>query len=264
MQSDTDISEKLLAEQEEPEEEKSEESEEEKSCLIEIVSVDESLPEAPSTEFNYWFLCSVFLIYAAADGTWQAVDDALGNDCFTDELNGLEALSAWFLRCLLTGGGQVVAAWGMNEILAYFKCTDHWQRSEIVSSFLTGALWLPFTLLGKFIGGGLTLSGNPDSIARVIATSLSVATGNASTLSILKRLQPPKEINKKTPSMIADTASAIAFYLQEPLPEPRFWFFQPSSSGERTLPWTMFFSAVGAALGEATNALLNTYASKHN
>lgn len=222
--------------------------------LSTLSSSDSDISDVPTKKITPGFLLAVFLIYAAGDGAWQAIDNLLSND---GSIDSPQALSSWFLRCLLTGSGQAVAAWTMNELLACFHLTDHWQDIDVMTSLATGIMWLPFMQLGQFLGTKMSMSSDLNSTACVVATSLSVAIGNTSTLSILKSLYPPDDPCGKTPSVLADTTSATAFYLQGPLPEPKFLFFQPSAKGERTYPWTVFFSAAGAVIGESAQWVMN-------
>lgn len=215
------------------------------SILIDSPGNEEKASSQVTSCNDRLFIPALFLVYAMGDSAWQFTDDALGNDNF----NKLFAL-AYIARCILVGAAQAGASSTINQITARLcRATDSWGTWEVGSSFLTGALWLPFVALGEYLAS-LTGETDPTSTNSIAITSTTLATCNTITLYLLQYLQNLAQKNQvhasknKLPSKTADTFAAVGFYAQGIFPQPG------SPSSARTVGWAGLFSAGAAATGE--------------
>lgn len=208
-----------------------------------------------SKNFNTFLLLATFLIYAAADGAWQEADDLLGNEKFLEGLTGTYFTTAYLTRCAATGTAQAIAGYLANCLPVYFEITDRWRCWDIFNSFMTGFIWLPLVDAGNFLGGGLTMDGDPITLGRLATTSSTLAIGNYLSLSLSNRLKrhtqntraEDEKKEEKSSSKLADSASAVGFYLEGVAPLPK------SKSGIGNVLWASLFGAIGATVGQVVH-----------
>lgn len=217
-------------------------------------------------KFNRARLLAAFIIYFGSDSCWQAADDALGNEAFLK--NRGQWLALFYLaRYLATGGAQAFGGSVSTVLLYYCNISNYWGRWEIANSLFQGVIFQALVDLGTFLGGGLTMEGNPFTPARLATSSTTLVLGTFASLAVSRKLkrclrgpmteadekkeQEDERKNNNTFLDTTETVTAGAFYAQAPVPEIG------SPSGHHNIWWAGLFSGLA---GTAFETIRETWA----
>lgn len=198
---------------------------------------------------------TTFWIYAAPAAAWQLTDYYIGEEEFS---NGSAIRLA--ARCVGVGAAQAVGGCVATAIPACFKATKAWGLREFATSFVTGALWIPYAYFGMYVSS--LFDENNYSTTSIALVSCMISTLHLSTLYILQCLGPSrccksvneeKELEEESIDKSADSTAAGAFYPPGPLPLPG------SPSGARAVGWAALFTGVGALVGKGISAVTSCF-----
>lgn len=227
---------------------------------------------------------AVWLLYFVMFYCWQKMADQYGDKFWEDEEN--ENKFAKYVKfCLSTGAAELGAGFTANLALTYFESMrrltgmKRWGGWDGASAFLTGTLWQLYSDLGKFVGGGFSMIGNPYSWSRILVSLTTIFCGNFFTLAGVDKLKQsnritsclsffgsklkqgftcgrkkhegsaelPKEMTATDTSPVADSVGNAGFFGMAPLDLGSF-----SPPGDRTAFPSAVISAVltaGAQVG---------------
>lgn len=193
----------------------------------------------------YLSTASVFMTYAISDGLWQAVYSLLDYYKF-DRLAPDEYYPAMYAvhSVLAVGAAQTLGGYCANKVSTWLNITDKWDVGDMLSSFLTGAIWSPVASLGNWLA-----QDEPESALSTTITMGTLFVCNLATLYTIKHVRlciapgtpatPPRGA-----TFTADSTAAAAFYAIGPL---------SSSSETRSTALAGLFSGIGAVAGYAAS-----------